>query len=145
MRKRTRSYVVAALTLAACLGACEDENALEDSLITVDALTDIFSFSVSGLDRMTGAKSYLWATTGNQVTVDVTSGLSGGSAFLQIRGGDGEVVYAEDIESQIDGLTEESFPGIWQVVVVIEKASGDFSIALARHDTTTADDPAPAR
>jgi hypothetical protein len=70
--------------------------------------------------------------TGDQATVDVTSSLSDGSAFLQIRGGDGVVVYAEDIRTIADDTTKTNTPGLWQIDVVIEKASGDFSFTLER-------------
>ena len=114
------------------MAACEDENTLDENLITVTELQDVFVFTVTGLDDVTDARRYLWAMTGNQATVDVTPGITGGSAFFQIRGGNGDVVYAEDVQSEVDGVTEENIFGLWQIDIVFEKASGEFSIALAR-------------
>jgi hypothetical protein len=134
---RTPSRVRCALglpliALALSSAACEDENSLDPSLVTVTELQDFFMFSVTGLDRVTDAERYLWLMTGDQATVDVTSGLTGGSAFLQIRGADGEIVYAEDIQSQGDGTTDVSTAGLWQIDIVFEKASGELDFSLER-------------
>ncbi|MGE0158329.1 MAG: hypothetical protein AB7T31_02890 [Gemmatimonadales bacterium] len=120
------------LVLVLATGACEEENTLDPSLIDVTELQDIFTFEVHGLDQVTDAERYLWVMTGDQATVEVTSGLTGGSAFLQIRGGNGEVVYGEDIQAEVDGVTEVNTSGIWQIDVVFEKASGEFGFALER-------------
>lgn len=139
---RIRRNLVATLMLAACLGACEEEQALDDDLISVTILQDVFEFEVTGLDKMTGSRRFFWTMTGNQATVDITPGLTDGNAFLQIRGADSEVVYAEDIESEIDGPVE-NFPGIWQLDIVIEKASGEFAIRLERVEPEPEPEPEP--
>src|SRR5688500_2763815 len=132
MSLRTRSSARWALALAMLVAACDDANPLDPSLVTTTELSDLFTFSVVGLSNVADAKRYLWVMTGDQATVDVTSALPQGSAFLQIRGADGTIVYADDIESEEDGVTAVNAAGIWQVDVVIDKASGSFEFALER-------------
>jgi hypothetical protein len=113
--------------------ACsEEENTLDPTLVTITDLPDVFMFSVTGLDNVTDHERFLWTMTGDQATVDITSGLTGGSAFLQMRGGNGQVAYAEDIRSEVDGTTDVSLPGLWQIDIVLDKADGEFSISLER-------------
>jgi hypothetical protein len=118
--------------MAALVAACDSTNALDESLIMVTDLSDTFTFSVAGLENVSDAKRYLWAQGGDQATVDISPSLSGGAAFLQIRGGDGTVVYAEDIGDEVDGVTDVNIPGLWQIDIVFEKASGGFGITLER-------------
>lgn len=121
------------LPLLVITTACqEEENTLDPSQITYSDLPDIFTFSVTGMDNVTDHEPFLWTMTGNQATVDVTSGLTGGSAFLQMRGGNGQIVFAEDLRAGVDTVTDVNFPGLWQIDIVFEKADGDISIALER-------------
>ena len=135
MRTRTRSRARRALFLPLLLLAAscqEEENTLDPSQITYSDLPDIFTFSVTGMDNVTDHEPFLWTMTGDQATVDVTSGITGGSAFLQLRGGNGQIVFAEDLRSGIDTVTAVSVPGLWQIDIVFEKADGDISIAIER-------------
>ena len=135
MRIRTRrgahGALLALVTLAA---ACsEDTNTLDLSLVTVVDLQDLFTYSVTGLDNVSDVDPQrLWLMTGTEATVDVTSGITGGSVLLQIRGGDGTVVYLEDIADQVDTVTTANTGGIWQIDLVFQKASGEFSFTLER-------------
>ena len=144
MHMHTRSRALRTLLLSLLVGstACkEEENSLHPSQITYTDLPDLFSFSVSGLDNVTDHEPFLWTMTGNQATVDVTSGLTGGSGFLQVRGGNGEIVFAEDLRSGWDTLTSMNFPGLWQIDIVFERADGDISIAIER--VQVPDEPTP--
>ena len=135
MRRVTRSHARRALVLPLLIlaAACqEEENTLDPSQITYSDLPDIFSFSVTGMDNVTDHEPFLWTMTGDQATVDVISGLTGGSGFLQVRGGNGQIVLAEDLRSGLDTVTAVNFPGLWQIDIVFEKADGDISIALER-------------
>jgi hypothetical protein len=132
MLERHRS--AALLALAAALAACaEDPNPLEPSLVTYSDLPDLFTFSVVGLDNVSDvAGPFLWVMGGDQAIVDVSSSLTGGSAFLQIRGASGTVVHAEDIRSETDVLTGVDTGGLWEIAVVFEKASGGFDFSVER-------------
>ena len=135
MRNPMRSLTGWALLLAVPVfsAACgEEENTLDPTLVTITDLPDVFMFSVTGLDNVTDHERFLWTMTGDQAAIDITSGLTGGSAFLQMRGGNGQVIYAEDIRSAVDGTTDVSVPGLWQIDIVFEKADGEFSISLER-------------
>jgi hypothetical protein len=134
---RTWKRSSALLALAMLLASCEEENTLSRALVTATELSDYFSYSVVGLERVSDADRALWLMTGTQATVDVSPALSGGSAFLQIRGGDGEIVYAENIGDEVDGLTEVGIAGIWQIDIIYDKASGGFGFELER-DTVPA-------
>jgi hypothetical protein len=127
---RTRSSAL--LGLALLLAACEEENTLNPALVTTTQLSDLFSYGVVGLENVSDADRYLWLMTGDQATVDVSPALSGGSAFLQIRSGDGEIVYAENIGDEVDGVTDVGFSGIWQIDIIFDKASGGFGFELER-------------
>jgi hypothetical protein len=130
MRIRTRSSALLGLTLL--LAACEQENTLNPAFVTTTQLSDLFSYGVVGLENVSDADRYLWLMTGDQATVDVSPALSGGSAFLQIRSGDGEIVYAENIGDEVDGVTDVGFSGIWQIDIIFDKASGGFGFELER-------------
>jgi hypothetical protein len=131
MLTRFGSFAWIALTIS--LAACDDTNPLDDSLVTYTDLADLFTYSVVGLENVSDVSGpFLWVMGGDQAVVDVTSSLSSGSAFLQIRGGSGEVVYAEDIESEVDGPTEVDVGGLWEIAIVFEKASGGFGISIER-------------
>jgi len=135
MRNSMRSPTCLALLLAVpvFVAACaEEENTLDPTLVTITDLPDVFMFSVTGLDNVTDHERFLWTMTGDQAAIDITSGLTGGSAFLQMRGGNGQVIYAEDIGSEVGGTTDVSIPGLWQIDIVFEKADGEFSISLER-------------
>jgi hypothetical protein len=122
----------ALLALAISLAACDDTNTLDPNLVTYTDLADLFTFSVAGLENVSDATRYLWLMSGDQAFVDVSPSLSSGSAFLQIRGANGDVVYAEDIGAEVDALTEVNFGGIWQIDIVFEKASGSFGFTIER-------------
>jgi hypothetical protein len=130
-RSRARGGLFVLVTLAA---ACsEDTNTLDHSLVTVVELQDLFTYTVTGLDNVSDVDPQrLWLMTGTEATVDVTSGITGGSVLLQIRGGNGEVVYLEDIADEVDTVTEANTSGIWQIDLVFEKASGEFTFTLER-------------
>ena len=133
MQMPSRARRALLLPLLVITAACqEEENTLDPSQITYSDLPDIFTFSVAGMDNVTDHEPFLWTMTGNQATVDVTSGLTGGSAYLQVRGGDGQIVFAEDLGAGVDTVTDVNFPGLWQIDIVFEKADGDLSIALER-------------
>jgi hypothetical protein len=124
------ALVLAVPVLSAACG--EEENALDPTLVTITDLPDVFMFSVAGLDNVTDHERFLWTMTGDQATVDVSSDVTGGSVFLQMRGGNGQVIYAENIQSEVDGVTDVSIPGLWQIDIVFEKADGELSISLER-------------
>jgi len=127
------------LLAAACaLAACETENALDTNLITTIALSDQFTFSVNGLDHMTGGVQYFWPMTGTQADIDVTQALTSGNAIIQIRDGAGVVRYQEDARDEVDSITTPGAQGFWQVAVVLTKATGEFSFTAVRYDTTSA-------
>jgi len=123
------------LAAAAVLAACESENALDENLITVETLSDLLSFSVNGLDNMTGGVQYLWPMTGGQAVVDVTQAISSGTAIIQIRDGGGVVRYQEDARDAVDSVTAPGAQGFWQVSVVLTKVTGEFSFTASRLDT----------
>ena len=130
---RTKPSINATRWLAiVALAACESANPLDEAQINAIGFPDQFTFSVTALDEVTDGRRYLWTVTGPRITVDVTSGITSGSAVLQIRGGDAQVVYSEDIRDAIDTLTVPNVLGQWQIDVVLEKATGEFSFALAR-------------
>jgi hypothetical protein len=131
MRSATGWALVLAMPVFSTACA-EEENTLDPTLVTIIDLPDVFMFSVTGLDNVTDHERFLWTMTGDQATVDITSGLTGGSAFLQMRGGNGKVIYAEDIRSEVGGTTDVSLPGLWQIDIVFERADGEFSISLER-------------
>jgi len=130
MRIRTRLGTLLALSLL--LAACEQQNALDRTLITSTQLSDYFTYGVSGLENVTDADRQWWVVTGDRAIVDVTPALSSGTAFLQIRGGNGEIVYAENIDNEVDGLTDTNVAGVWQIDIIYDKVSGGFSFELAR-------------
>jgi hypothetical protein len=135
MRMHTHSRARRALFLPLLVisASCqEQENTLQPSQITYSDLPDIFSFSVTGMDNVTDHEFFLWTMTGDQATVDVISGLTEGSAFLQMRGGNGQIVFADDLRAGVDTVTDVNFPGLWQIDIVFEKADGDISIAIER-------------
>jgi hypothetical protein len=132
-RTWTRAAIV--LATAGALAACESENALDTNLITFTSLSDQFSFSVNGLDNVTGGVQYFWPMTGTQADVDVTQGISSGTAIIQIRDGAGVVRYQEDARDEVDSTTVAGAQGFWQVSVVLTKVTGEFSFVVSRHDT----------
>lgn len=123
------------LTVAGSLAACEGENALDTNLITFDNLSDQFTFSVNGLDNVTGGVQYFWPMTGAQADVDVTQSITSGQAIIQIRDGAGVVRYQEDARDEVDSTTVVGAQGFWQVNVVMTKVTGEFSFTATRHDT----------
>ena len=129
-RSAARGALCALVTFTAACG--EDPNTLDPNIVTLVELQDFFSYSVTGLDNVTDFKRHWWVMGGDQAIIDVTSGITDGSVLLQLRGGDGTVVYLEDIADAVDTLTAASFPGVWQLDVIYDEASGDFSFTLER-------------
>jgi hypothetical protein len=131
------NWKTAMMALAACLAsaACEDENPLNTDLIVASSVPDQFSWSIDGLDNVTGGVQYLWTVTGEQVVVDVTSGISSGNAIVQIRDGATTVRYEEYAEDAVDDTTDISATGLWQVAVVLTKVTGGFSFTANVLDT----------
>ena len=123
------------LAAAAAVSACESENALDTNLITVESLSDLLSFSVNGLDNVTGGVQYLWPMTGGQAVVDVTESINSGSAIIQIRDGGNVVRYQEDARDAVDSTTAPGAQGLWQVSIVLTKVTGGFSFTASRLDT----------
>jgi hypothetical protein len=41
-------------------------------------------------------------------------------------------VYSEFIRDEVDGPTDAGTPGFWQIDVILEKVTGDFSITVER-------------
>jgi hypothetical protein len=130
MSIRIRSLALVALTVL--LGACEKGNVLDDSLVTVTDLSDIFTFSVVGLENVTDSRRYFPFMSADTVIVDVTSALTDGNVYLQVRTADGTVVYGENVGDEIDTVTSATVAGIWQVDIIFQKASGGFGIRLER-------------
>lgn len=132
---RTKSplrFPLLALAAAAALTGCDGTNTLDDSQITIQDLSDDFSWSVAGLDEVSDGRRYLWTVTGTQIAVDVTQSISGGSAFLQIRDGLGTVVYAENIGDEVDADSDVGVAGLWQIDIVLTKVSGGFGFRAQR-------------
>jgi len=123
----------ALLALATLAAACEDPNTLDDAVITVVELPDLFTYTATGLDNVSDVDAQrLWFMGGTEASVDVTSGITRGSVLLQIRGGNGQVVYLEDIVDEVDTVTTPNIAGIWQIDLVFQKASGEFSFTVER-------------
>jgi hypothetical protein len=122
------SFLVSALVHV----GCSDPNTLESGQVVEVNLLDRFEFEATGLDNVTDTRSRLFTITGTQATVDVTAGITAGSARLQLRDPAGAVVYSEFIEDEVDGLTDSGGPGLWQVDIVLSEVTGEFSFTLER-------------
>jgi hypothetical protein len=114
------------------LAACEDPNTLDPTLVSTTERSDYLTYAVVGLENVSDADRRFLSMTGNEALVDVSPSLTSGAAFLQIRGGDGAIVYAEDIGTEVDGVTDIGIPGIWQIDVIYEEASGGFEFLIER-------------
>ncbi len=112
---------------AAALAACESENPLDRNLISASSIPDLFSFSVNGLDNVTGGDRYYWTVTGTQAVIDMSQAMSSGTAIVQIRDGSGDVRYLEDAADAVDTTTVAGTSGLWQVDIVLTKVTGGFS------------------
>jgi hypothetical protein len=129
----TRVALVIGTTVA--LAACESENPLDTNLITIGSLPDLFTFSVNGLDNVSGAERYYWAVTGGEAAVEVTSSISSGTAIIQIRDGAGNIVYQEDAADAVADTTTAAVQGFWQINVVLTKVTGGFDFSVQRVDS----------
>ncbi|HET9947363.1 MAG TPA: hypothetical protein VFQ22_00425 [Longimicrobiales bacterium] len=132
MRHEPSSLPALVLVSTLLLGACESATTLPDDLAVVNNLPDHFTYEVAGLDVVTDAVRYFWPVTGTPVAVDVTSNLSSGSVRLQLRDGNGDVVYSEDIADAVDDLDVTGLIGLWQIDLVFREASGSFSFQATR-------------
>lgn len=135
MRIQKKWRVLAGVVACLAATACESETELTTGMITVENVPDLFSWSVTDLENVSGGIQYFWTVTGTQAIIDVDQSISSGSAIIQVRDGAGVVVYEHQANNAVYDTTAVSSAGLWQVAIVLSKLDGGFNVSAVRLDT----------
>lgn len=125
---RRRVLVVPALMIA-----CGGANVIGPSnQLEVNSATDNFQFQVSNLENVTQTLNYSWTNTGTQAVVDISPGMTAGSAMLTITDADGTVVYQADLADDMDGDTSVGVAGDWSIDLQLDGVDGTLNFRVQR-------------
>ncbi|HEU4334590.1 MAG TPA: hypothetical protein VFT32_08870 [Candidatus Eisenbacteria bacterium] len=122
---RTKGLSLAVLLLlvvAGIAGCGEDSSAGKD--LQVSNQQDTFQFQVTDMKHYSHTYTYTWANSGASASVNQACSITGGTATLVLRDGNGASVYAQSLKANGTFNTTAGAPGNWTVQVLVNDVSG---------------------
>jgi hypothetical protein len=133
MRMRTRFRIPALVLAISALAGCSGDNVIgPGNQLEATNAPDDFQFQVTNLKDVTQTLTYHWSNTGDSANVNQASSLTGGSATLMIRGPTGTPLYQSDLGANGTFHTSKDATGIWEIRVVLSKASGTLNFRVQK-------------
>ena len=117
--------VSAVLGLFAALTGCGSDNTLSPQFQPeIMNTADNFQFQATGVTNVTQTLSYSWTNTGTQANVDQSCSMTQGSATVQIRDGQGTLVYDQSLADGGTFVSSAGVAGTWTIRVVLVNLDG---------------------
>jgi hypothetical protein len=85
---------------------------------------DNFEFQATGVTNVTQTLSYSWTNTGIEANVDQSCAMTQGSATVQIRDGQGTLVYDHSLADGGTFVSTAGVAGTWTIRVVLINLDG---------------------
>jgi hypothetical protein len=118
---RTVGRVVVSLVLVGVVSCGSESTGLTN--VEVSNETDTFQFQATANDN-TETLSYIWVNTGTRADVNQSGSITGGTATLEIRDGDGAQVYVRSLAETGTFETDAGAAGNWTIRVSMVGTSG---------------------
>lgn len=126
-----RAVVAVLAAVALALPACSDP--VDPLDLDVSNAVDDFQFRAASLTGATVTREYTWQNTGVRADVTQETGLTGGSATLQLFDAAGTQVYSQSLAANGTFETSAGTAGAWRVRVVLSGASGTITFRARKH------------
>jgi len=126
---------------AACLGiaalltvSCSSDkvNPLAAFQPEIYNVANNFQFQATDLKNVSTTVGYDWQNDGQQATVDHSSAVSDGSAYVDIYDANDSLVYSHALVPSIQETTQVGAAGTWRIVVRIDKCSGTLNFRVQK-------------
>lgn len=121
---------LAALLVISCSG--DKTNPLASFQPEIYNVPNNFQFQATDLKNVSTTVSYGWQNDGQQATVDHSSAVSGGSAYVDIYDADDSLVYSHALVPSIQETTQVGTAGTWRIVVRIDHCSGTLNFRVQK-------------
>jgi len=125
--------IILSATLLLLTGCGDSSNGIgPENQLEVTNAVDQFQFQLTALEKVTDRRRYDWENTGPRATIDISQAITGGSATLTIRDGEGTVLYNAEISQENETTTPAGVSGTWEIEVVLTKCTGTFNFRVQK-------------
>jgi hypothetical protein len=115
------------------LAACGNDTVLNPNFQPeVTNQPDSFQFQATGVTNVTQTLIYAWANTGIAATVDQSCSITTGSATIQIRDPQGNLVYDRTLSDGGSYVSLDGTTGSWQIRIILSGIDGTLNFRVQK-------------
>jgi len=93
---------------------------------------DNFQFQTTGVTNVTQTLTYQWQDSGTAASINQACSVTGGSAFINLRDANNNLVYSADLKSNGTFTSIAGTAGTWTIEVVLSSVSGTLNFRVQK-------------
>ncbi len=114
----------AAVLLLGVFSGCSDSNPISAFEPEIVNNADAFQFQITDATDVTTTLHYSWTNTGTRATIDHSTAVVSGSAFVTIMDASGVQVYSSELKASGVETSAVGTAGTWNITVGFSKFDG---------------------